>query len=326
MTKKQNFSFPLLFIHIPKTAGSSFRVATENYFGSDKIMYDYGEQSDVTHPLVNELIYKKNDRYILKNELTKNFKLLAGHFIYPKYGPFVPARNTIAFVRSPEQQIRSHFEHYVRLHDYKKDFISFIKENRFVNIQSQHLRGLPLEAFGFIGITDYFEDSLSLLNTYYQINLRTLDINKNTEKPSSHYSFSDKEITLIEELNQDDYKLYEDALKRYERQKHCINNNADFLRFHIFDLPPNQAKLKLTGWYTCYENDKAQKISININGKCVSNLTAHDYSSMANERNLNRDGYIGFTFLYPETIKKGDLIEIFSESTEELLYSTNYKY
>ena len=41
-------NFPLFFIHIPKTAGSSFRVAAEQYFGSEATYFDYGNGSKET--------------------------------------------------------------------------------------------------------------------------------------------------------------------------------------------------------------------------------------------------------------------------------------
>jgi len=38
----------ILFIHIPKTAGTSFRVAAEKYFGEDNTFYDYSAKSPET--------------------------------------------------------------------------------------------------------------------------------------------------------------------------------------------------------------------------------------------------------------------------------------
>ena len=43
-------NYPLFFIHISKTAGSSFRVAAERYFGKEHVFYDYGPKANETNP------------------------------------------------------------------------------------------------------------------------------------------------------------------------------------------------------------------------------------------------------------------------------------
>jgi len=312
---------PFLFVHVPKTAGSSFRVALENYFGSDAVYYDYGQDSAVTHPKIVEYTYQKHDRYLIKKDLFNTIKLLSGHFPYHKYGPLFRPRDIITFIRKPDQQIKSHFEHYVRHHNYKKDFISFIKEKRFINLQSRNLRGIPLEAYGFIGITEFYNDSVDLFNQYYNLNIENLSLNRNEDRTSLFYDIKENELELIHKLNEDDFRLYERALKQFNQHKDCIKNEKSFLRFGLSKLPPRQAKLRISGWLTCYESDQAQKITISVNGKKQKSVNCSTYISLGQERNLNRNGFIGFTFEYPKNIADDDIVEIFSESNNDLLYS-----
>ena len=41
MKKKQH----LLFVHIPKTAGTSFRLAAQQFYGENNVFFDYGLES-----------------------------------------------------------------------------------------------------------------------------------------------------------------------------------------------------------------------------------------------------------------------------------------
>ena len=185
-------NFPLFFIHIPKTAGSSFRVAAEQYFGSEATYFDYGNGSKETHPDILKFEYESKDRYLAAKSIKKNAKFLSGHVIYPKYAPFFPAKSVVTFVRDPAQQVRSHYEHFSRLHGYKGSFEDFIKENRFANMQSKALNGIWTDAIGFIGITERYNESIALFNKYYGTGIKVLDINKNTAKASGIYTFTEK--------------------------------------------------------------------------------------------------------------------------------------
>ena len=53
--------FPWVFIHIPKTAGTSFRVAAENHLGKGRTVRDYGSKAPYTSPLTESQYYTTQD-------------------------------------------------------------------------------------------------------------------------------------------------------------------------------------------------------------------------------------------------------------------------
>lgn len=325
INNKNKKNEPLFFIHIPKTAGSSFRVSAENYFGHKYTIYDYGSESPETHPKILELVYEKKDLFAAGNYIKENARLLSGHVHYVKYAPFFHLKNVITFVRSPEQRIRSHFEHFVRHKGYQDSFEAFIADRRFANVQSRNLGGIGIESFGFVGLTEDYETSIALINTLYNTDFKQLDINKNRDKKQSSYLITEQELNLIHQHNQADFALYQEACERFARQKKAIETSQPFIRFGLFSLSPQQALLKINGWLTCHESNKAQALTVFINGTKTETIIANEYRNIANERNMNRKGFIGFTYNYPKNIKHHDKIEIFTTHNHELVYSSFYK-
>jgi hypothetical protein len=313
---------PLFFIHIPKTAGSSFRKAAESYFGKALTFYDYGPEYKDTHPKITEYEYMNMDRFAAGSYIISHARFLSGHVPYSKYAPFFHPSNIITFIRSPEQQIRSHFEHFINLHGYKNSFKEFILEKRFTNMQSRMLNGIGIEGIGFVGLTEEYETSVALINRIYKTDFKTLQINTNQQKKLPSYILNAKELELIHTHNQEDIELYRKACIRFERQKKSVENSTNFIRFSLLHLPPKQALHKINGWLTCYELENALELAIFINGKYVEKITANEYRATANERNINRSGYIGFTYNIPNGLKHNDLIEFYATLTDELVYST----
>jgi len=320
-----NTNIPLFFIHIPKTAGSSFRQAAEIYFGKDLTFYDYGPEYKDTHPKITEYEYNNGDRFAAGRYIITHARFLSGHAPYSKYASFFHPNNIITFVRSPEQQICSHFEHYINLHGYKKSFKEFILEKRFANIQSRMLNGIGIQGIGFVGLTEEYQDSVSLINSIYKTDFKPLQINTNQQKSSPNYILSSEELELIHSHNKEDFALYQAACERFERQKKAIEESRPFIRFGLFPLPPQQAQLRVNGWLTTYESDEAQALTVFINGTKTETLIANEYRNMAHERNMNRKGFIGFTYHFPKDIKHHDKIDFYAEPSNELLHSMHYQ-
>ena len=313
-------NFPLFFIHIPKTAGSSFRVAAEQYFGSDVTYFDYGKGSKETHPDIVKYEYELKDRYLAAKCIKSSAKLLSGHVIYPKYAPFFQPKSVVTFVRDPAQQVRSHFEHFSRLHGYKGSFKDFIKENRFANMQSKALNGVWADAIGFIGITERYNESIALFNQYYGTDIKVLDINKNTAKPSGAYTFSEDEITLIREMNSQDFAFYDYALKRFDVHKNLLNKGLPLVRFGEMNLAPKDKGKQLNMWGCCYEQEEALEADILLDDEVVDQLKLSDYRAQGAERNMHRSGFVGKVYRYPASFEKGQIVKVREKQTQLIMF------
>jgi hypothetical protein len=231
----------------------------------------------------------------------------------------------IVFVRSPEQQVRSHFEHFVRDNRHQGTFEAFIADKRYANVQSRILGGLGIQGYGFVGLTENYATSIALINRLYSTDFKALDLNKNKLKKQPNYALTEQELALIHQHNKADFALYQAASERFERHKKAIEESRPFLRFGLSPLSAQQAQLRVNGWLTTHESDAPQTLSVLINGIKTASIIANEYIHVAKERNMNRKGFIGFTYHFPKDIKHHDKIDFYAEPSNELLHSMHYQ-
>ena len=233
----------IFFLHIPKAGGSTFSFILNK-------MYSMGEVIDLYTPgpdwdsILTILKKRKDD---------KNISLVKGHFFYGIHN-FLPDNDYqyITFMRNPVSRIISffnfikesdlHFLHHqlkngMRLSDFimsdltweidncmirqitgKKDLSEKCSEDSLKEAQQ-----IIEKDFSFVGITEYFDESLVLLKNLLNWDeypfYKKINVTKNREK-----SADVKTIKKISERNELDIKLYNWALEKFDKEKiNCIN-------------------------------------------------------------------------------------------------------
>lgn len=292
MEKKDSPTFPSLFIHIPKTAGTSFRKAYEEIVGQENTFYDYGANNPETSPEVKSLTYEKNDKFSLLSHISqKSNALLAGHFSIQKYAKLFPALQIITFVRNPINQVISHYEHFKRHTKYHKSLIEFCQEERFSNLQSKCLRNYPISAIGFIGLTEEYNASIELINQIHNINLEAIKMNFNDTKKTEEYEIDQTTKNLIIQRNQEDIMLYERAVNIFNAMKLAQQTGYRYTYANI-----HLQKKYVTGW--CYQKDTEDPIILDIldhQEKIIHEVLCADFHEQAKLINAPRLGYVGFS-------------------------------
>ena len=214
---------PLLFVHVPKTAGTSFITAMENYFGPGSLEYDYGANSPKTSPLVQGYAYRQPNLGALhQSVLQGSTKAFCGHFPVEKYVQEFGPQNTMVFLREPIQRLVSEFLHSTRQHGYKKDFSDYYRDEYYINRQSNFAGGIPIEDFGFVGITEHYLDSIALANLHFDLDLQVLQVGMHRPKVDSHYSLSSEVTQEIRTLHAKDFCLYEAGLEIFRARLKSI--------------------------------------------------------------------------------------------------------
>ena len=225
-----------LVVHVPKTAGTSFRQALERYFGPDKVIRDYGRNAEATTDVVRNHLYSDGKQKPL-NELIQvisnnSRKVLVGHFPVRKYISYFEPENIISFVRDPLTRTCSEYMHRMKNSSFEGTFCDFMREPSIRNIQSRFLEGIPEESM--IGLTEHYRESLMYINASFQFKLSTLKRNVDRKGGGQKFveNLSKQELGLFHKLNKKDIELYKRVKQRFDAldiPKHSGNRFINWL-------------------------------------------------------------------------------------------------
>jgi hypothetical protein len=177
------------FVHVPKTAGTSFVRGLEAR--CRRVHRDYAEE-ERTSPRVRRALYEHPTEPLpqaraallraLVDEATSDPSepvFLCGHFGYSHY-PFaelgVPV---IAFVRDPVDRVLSHYTYVRRARGEQRPLAQFLREEpQASDVQSKVLGGVELEDLAFLGVTELYRESVGLFNRQAGLDIPVLRRNR----------------------------------------------------------------------------------------------------------------------------------------------------
>lgn len=309
---------PLYFVHIPKTAGTSFRKACETFFGLRHVVYDYADDSNETSPFILDIMYGdgNGDRLnFLKHFESRDAKFLSGHVHADKYLHLFGAANTVVFLRDPVQRTVSEYQHFVRHNKYDGDLKSFYTQPRYINRQSRLLQGAPLEALGFVGLTEDYHNSLEQINHCYGVDIQPVELNRGRTKKQDAYKLSDEVIKEIEGLNEKDLVLYDTAKSILKTRTELFKSGSPYVHSEIQGI--NQNTVRGWAWYTTCESPV--DIKILVNEKVDGVLFAKDLRPGLLRLSPPRKGYVGFHYNFSKQLATGDVVECVVAATGQSL-------
>lgn len=233
------------FIHVPKTAGTSFTHALERTFSHDRLAWDYGARSPRTTPWVRTHVYESPDRERFVDELlSRRVVVLGGHVGWPHYGDVFSPQRTIAFVRDPVERMVSEWCDRDRVRSGQRHSLGPVASriaavlrrlpggaSRAVfagrgdltweglesfaagtarNVQSRMLGGVSLTAYGALGVTSHYREALELVRRRFGWDVPHLTANVNPGKPlGDSYRLPEDLARRIRSVNAKDVELVE---------------------------------------------------------------------------------------------------------------------
>jgi hypothetical protein len=210
----------IIYIHIPKTAGSTMlRLFRVNY-----------KDSEIVH--VKRSLFNKNPETapakLLLNSIKPQTKVLHGHFTFNELHLVIdkyPDAKLITFLRQPVDRVISNYTFFKKRiltgkvekdqkHRINEHLTTYAQLPKSRNRMHTFLDGLKLDELYFIGLVETFESDCKKLFQSLNLNIETIPFaNKNMLIRASDLSVSGNEIKELEKLNQKDILLYRKVLK-----------------------------------------------------------------------------------------------------------------
>lgn len=307
------------FVHIPKTAGTSFRNTLKARYG---VINDYGLTSGQTNKAVKDNIYIKNDPYGLLSHLrNKPSAWICGHVSLEKYINFVPVTHSVAFVRAPLGQFVSHCNHSISKHEFEGDLEGFLSKRGTSNLQSRLLSYLPLGLIGHVAITEHYDDSLKIISSHLGLQLQTENANVNNAKTFNEVDIEPALVSKILAKNKHDVNLYNEACFIHHQRLTFLNSDKPWVNAYATVDKHNV----ITGCAYHADGDVPVVLSLFRNDVEIKQFTAQGFFRGYPKANFPRDRYIAFHFSLTELtepLKDDDSFDIYVQSTGQKI---NYK-
>ena len=278
---------PLIFVHVPKTAGTSLRVSLAEHFNDEEMLWDYGADSKDTSPLIMQCMHKEKDPYKI---LASQPKAIYGHSPVKRYLNLSSTNNVITFLRDPVERVWSEFKHFKRVDNFTGSLEEFVNTKRFINSQQAFLVGMPWPAIGFIGISERYKESLELLGKKLGLNLTEKKLNR---APIYNRKGPDEEqIELIKSKNQIDIQIYQQALEQFDWRCKLASMDTPFT---IGGWGLNKERGTLFGFAFHESNDVPVDIKVLVDGEEKAQVNAIQYHAAMHKYRAPRRGYVGFS-------------------------------
>ncbi|RJG42714.1 sulfotransferase family 2 domain-containing protein [Motilimonas pumila] len=302
------------FVHIPKTAGTSFRKALEQ---NSNVISDYSAADPQTSKVFHQTLYKNQDKYAFALRLKKmRNTVISGHMPLAKYSPFVGIENCVVFLREPSERYISHYKHIVRTEYPNLSIQEFLADANNTDLMSRLITLEGLYSIGCIGLTERYNDSLALISKLWGEVLPRL-----TENCAVNFRplKSEEDLSLFSEqiatANKRDYALYHVACKLFEnsmffRQKGVLDRRA-FAQL-------NARRGVIQGWGFLIGSQDVLEINLDINGKQVAVKKCFKFRPVLKGKGFPREGCVSFDFKH--TLCPGDQVSIKDVETGRVLF------
>ena len=306
---------PLVFIHIPKTAGTSFRLGADAYWGPERVCRDYGPKSPETSEIVKQWLVKNPDKWKFKKSFEKaRYEFLTGHIRAIDYAPLFGVERMVTFVRDPLQRLVSEYNHVVRHYGYLGDFEQFYRAPHNINRQQRALVQIPWPAIGFIGLTEKYPESLCLLNRKYGLDIPDLQENMGRKDLSGSYGISVEHEAELRRLNAADIQMYERITAQFEWRLRLAESGQGFVAGAITQLDNG----RLHGWALADNGDEPVLVQARSGGKVIGEAAANQYRPGLHEKGIGRGGFVGFS-IDTGMLEAGKQVACVVASTEQPL-------
>jgi hypothetical protein len=204
----------IIFLHIEKTAGTSFKTLLRANYG-----IGYVEANKIKRS-----VFTDQDLRFAK-KIFFRIDVIAGHNLKdPQHHLHIAGGNLITFLRQPVDRFISHYQDRVIRNGLQLTFEEWAnrKENQNLMVRSiagsedlQRAKEILKDQFLFVGLTEYFEESLTMLNSFLEkplaLSYRT-SVKSRSDQVRDQIKKDEKSMELARKCNKLDQLLYDYTL------------------------------------------------------------------------------------------------------------------
>jgi len=237
----------IIFLHIPKTAGTTFRKQILNKLFDKKHSFHIDMKNNSTY-----------DFLAIKRYDIEMYKLITGHVSFGIHKNFNEDFRYIAFLREPVQRIISHYfftknnnlinEEIIKKNLSLKEYALSNLSVEMDNAQTRQISGtdVPINKiddkildiakqninnYFEIGITERFDESLILLKETFKWRLPLIYYRENVSKGKQKVEIDEETIEAIKQRNKYDIELYNWCLLLFNKRLNHIFNIEKKIEF-----------------------------------------------------------------------------------------------
>jgi hypothetical protein len=216
-----------LFLHIPKTAGTTFRQIVDKQYGFKNVLTYYNQNSEQLLDNLEQLLIVK-----------PNYKALMGHFHYGLHKRISFPTTYITFIRHPIARTISQYKEWAINHperlidargkvqsisenietnlEYYSDFqCKMLVERNSVDSSNQSISEAAIEnlseKFSGVGLVEYFDESISRFSQKFDWKLMKYD---KLNIKNMNVDVTPRLTEQIMSINQHDVLLYENVQRK----------------------------------------------------------------------------------------------------------------
>ncbi|WP_009634488.1 sulfotransferase family 2 domain-containing protein [Synechocystis sp. PCC 7509] len=233
----------LIFLHLPKTAGSTLNNIISRQYNSKNIYNLYGNADQI-------LELTENFKHLSEKQ-HQNIKVIKGHICYGFHELLVRPATYVTLLREPVDRAISLY-YYIRRHPAHRHYELITSKNMSLddyiysgvatqldNGQTRMIAGVDANKvefgkcsvamlekakkninthFSFVGTTSKFDESLMLLKNYFSWSLPLYQKQNVTKNRPETSDILNSTLNVIKDLNKLDIELYKYAETKIEQQ------------------------------------------------------------------------------------------------------------